>query len=104
MELIENKTNSSRTRYSYGYTVLEHRGKRTTTSVGSNFDQYLPVMYQASNKEGRIPPECGNRPDAIADIFYDSPGYWWYVMQYNGISDPFEQLNRGDRILIPELR
>lgn len=97
-------TNSpSYSRYSYGYINLKHKGIITTTSVGSSYDDFLLDMNKIPSRPGRVPPFCANRPDLIGDIFYDSPGYWWYTMQYNALTDPFESLNAGDEIFIPEL-
>ena len=54
-------------------------------------------------KLGTVPNMFDNRPDLISNVFYDTPGYWWYIMQANGITDPFEQLNPGEPINIPNL-
>jgi len=98
-----NKDTPSLSRYSYGVTVLKHRNKFVTTSLGSDFDSYLNSMEFTKSRKGKVPAMVQHRPDLISNIFYDTPGYWWYVMQYNGITDPFEQLNPGDDIDIPEL-
>lgn len=103
MANIENTNSPSYSRYSYGYVNLKHKGVITTTSVGSEYDDFLLSMNLINGRPGVVPPFCSNRPDLIADIFYDSPGYWWYPMQYNNITDPFESLNRGDDIFIPPL-
>ena len=55
------------------------------------------------SKKGKVPAMVQQRPDLISNIFYNSPGYWWYIMQYNGITDPFEELKAGQPISIPEL-
>jgi len=94
---------NSYSRYSYGVVHLKHKGTITTTSVGSSYDDFLLSLGAVSSRKGRVPSYCANRPDAISDIFYDSPGYWWYAMQYNSIFDPFESLNAGDHINIPEM-
>ena len=42
-----------------------------------------------------------HRPDLIANVFYNTPEYEWLVLLVNHISDPFEDLNVGDRIRLP---
>lgn len=96
-------TSPSYSRYYYGVVNLKHKGTITTTSVGSSYDDFLLSLDSAPSQPGRVPSFCANRPDTIADIFYESPGYWWYAMQYNSFLDPFESLNAGDDIFIPEL-
>lgn len=103
MELKDNSDKKSYSRYNYGVISLNHRGKVTTTSVGSSFDEFIMSLGGISNKEGVVPSYVANRPDTISNIFYNTPGYWWYPMQYNSFVDPFETLNPGDKILIPEL-
>ena len=103
MEIINNSDNKSYTRYSYGSVTLLHKGREVTTSVGSKYDDFLTQMNGISSREGRIPIFCANRPDEISNIFYGSPGHWWFPMQYNSYFDPFEDLNQGDRIFIPDL-
>tara|TARA_R100001509_G_scaffold145085_1_gene101596 strand:- start:494 stop:685 length:192 start_codon:yes stop_codon:yes gene_type:complete len=56
--------------------------------------QKLPVRV------GVIPPGFEHRADKIADLFYESPELDWLVCWTNNISDPFQQLNVGDRIRI----
>ena len=103
---MENNKNSnlmSSTRYNFGVTNLMHKDKYVTTSVGSSYDAFVANMANKQARPGIVPSFTDQRPDLISNIFYDSPGYWWYVMQYNGISDPFEELKSGSNISIPEL-
>jgi len=98
-----NNSSMSSTRYKFGVTTLLHREKYVTTSVGSSFDSFVMNLKSKQSRAGKVPPAVEQRPDLISNVFYDSPGYWWYVMQYNGISDPFEELKSGSPISIPEL-
>ena len=98
-----NKTSMSQTRYNFGVTVMEHKNKFVTTSVGSSYDVFSINLISKASCPGRVPAAVDQRPDLISNIFYDTPGYWWYVMQYNGITDPFEELKAGKQISIPEL-
>ncbi len=103
MTMRNSSTTKSYTRYNYGVVYLNHKGKNTTTSVGSEYDDFLVTLENIPSREGRMPKFVENRPDLVANIFHDSPGYWWYTMQYNSTFDPFEDLNAGDRINIPVL-
>ena len=93
----------SQTRYNYGVFVMYHKEKLVTTSVGSSYDDFVQVTKLKASRPGKIPAAVSQRPDLISNIFYDTPGYWWYTMQYNGFSDPFEDMKSGTLISIPEL-
>jgi hypothetical protein len=41
------------------------------------------------------------RPDLLGLAFYDDPGLWWVICQYNGIIDPMTELVEGKTLLIP---
>jgi hypothetical protein len=30
------------------------------------------------------------RPDLIANVQYQSPGFWWFILGVNGIIDPYD--------------
>jgi len=98
-----NGANASYTRYAYGVTFLKHKGTITTTSVGSEYDDFTASLDSVGFRQGRVPKFAAYRPDTIARLFYGSPGYWWYPLQYNSYFDPFESLTPGDFIKIPEL-
>jgi len=97
--LIENKNSLSR--YSHGVRALPHKGNSITTSVGSLADSMVMDISNIPTKVGVIPAGFEHRPDLISNIFFGTPGYWWYLMLVNGITDPFEGFNSGDQILIP---
>jgi len=101
---MENNNSPSYTRYIFGAVTLKHKGKFVSTTLGSpQYESFLTTLERKNSKEGNVPLMVENRPDLISDIFYDTPGYWWYILQYNGIVDPFEELSAGDIIHIPEL-
>ena len=100
---MANKTNASYTRYSYGVNYLNHKGTITTTSVGSEYDNFLVSLNGLESRQGRVPKFAAYRPDNIANLFYGSPGYWWYALQFNSYFDPFEALKPGDYIKFPEM-
>jgi len=91
-------------RYNYGVTFMKHKGVVVSTSVGTKMDDTIEAMPKGYKfTVGRVPVAFENRPDTISDIFYDSPKYWWFLLQFNGFNDPFEFLNAGEEIRIPEL-
>jgi hypothetical protein len=93
----------SQSRYNFGVYVMSHKDKLVTTSVGSDYDGFVRLNKLKDSKPGHVPAATAQRPDLISNIFYDTPGYWWYPMQYNGFTDPFEDLQSGRLISIPEL-
>jgi len=103
METQTNSTDKSYTRYNYGIEYINHKGRLVTTSVGSKYDDFLIRLNGVESRAGRVPPMFIGRPDLISDVFYDTPGYWWYPMQFNSYFDPFENLQAGATISIPDL-
>lgn len=99
----QNQDKPSYSRYFFGKTTLHHKGRVTTTSVGSKQDRDVATLGTKPQKAGKVPNMFNHRPDLISNVFYDTPGYWWYIMQASGVYDPFEQLNAGDPINIPLL-
>jgi len=77
--------------------LLYHKGKTTSTSVGS-----LAQLTSLGSVEKFIPAGYEHRPDLISNLFFDTPNYWWAVMELNGLSDPFESLNVNDRVMLPD--
>ena len=99
------KSTPASTRYRFGSVRVKHRGVKTETTVGSiRYEELLlKIPEKLSYKVGVIPLEYEHRPEAISELFYNTPGYWWYLMQVNNVSDPFEGFKAGDRIIIPEI-
>tara|TARA_R100001509_G_scaffold28272_1_gene14825 strand:- start:2405 stop:2695 length:291 start_codon:yes stop_codon:yes gene_type:complete len=86
---------------SLGFKEVLHRDKAVVTSCGSNeFRISMEELRSAPSKVGVIPPGYEHRADKIADLFYEAPELDWLVCWTNNISDPFQQLNVGDRIRI----
>lgn len=86
---------------SLGYRQVEHKGKTVITSCGSkSFKLSMSQLQKAPSRVGIIPPGYEHRADKIADLFYESPQLDWLVCWANNVSDPFQQLNVGDRIRI----
>lgn len=93
------------TRYTSGEVRIKHKGVISNTNVGdSSYDNLVKdIETKFTYRTGFVPVGYEHRPDLISDLFYDTPSYWWLLMQVNGVSDPFESFNVGDQILIPEL-
>lgn len=99
-----NKDYGKLSRYHYGVTEQKHRGVVVTTSVGSRADDFIAnIDDRYTYQIGRIPLPHKNRPDLISNTFYDSPRNWWLLMQFNGVTDPFEKFQSGEKIKLPDL-
>jgi len=86
---------------SLGYEAVDHKNKTVITSCGSqSFKISMDELQKLPVRVGVIPPGFEHRADKIADLFYESPELDWLVCWTNNISDPFQQLNVGDRIRI----
>ena len=92
-------------RYDYGGIAIQHKGVSVTTSVGSKMDDLIEGIEKKYDYTiGKIPLNHGYRPDLTSYTFYLSPKYWWLLMQYNEITDPFEQFYPGRSIKIPKVQ
>ena len=91
--------------YMLGKTIFYHKDRPVSTSVGSiDADAAIASLDRIYEYDvGYIPAGYEHRPDLISDIFYDTPEYWWLLLLFNNIIDPFEGFRAGDRILIPKL-
>jgi hypothetical protein len=91
-------------RYDYGKTTVLHKGKKITTSLGSEYDDLLEDIENSFEYEiGKIPYYHDSRPDLTSYIFYDSPRYWWLLLHANALEDSFNFYDKGDLIRIPKL-
>jgi len=88
-----------------GSQEIIHKNKSTVVAAGTDgFDLTSESMESYYSYDiGYVIPGYEHRPDLISDIFYDTPEYWWMILWYNNIDDPFEGLNVGDQIKIPKL-
>lgn len=91
-------------RYQYGVVSVRHKDKDITTSVGTEMDDFIENINQTfSYTLGKVPMSHDKRPDLTSFTFYDSPKYWWMIMQYNNFTDPFEDLAKGTTLKIPKI-
>lgn len=90
--------------YSQGFNEVSHRGKKLVVSSGSrSFESFMTSLAGVDFEVGYVPAGYQHRPDLISDLFYDSPIFDWVIMMFNHITDPFQGLNVGDRVLIPKI-
>ena len=96
---------SFKNHYQTGVDEITHKNRITLTSTtnlaANQFIQEIDTQFEyvvAYIKAG-----FEHRPDLISELFYDTPTFDWLIMMINNISDPFEGLNVGDRILLPRL-
>jgi hypothetical protein len=84
-----------------GYVETIHKNKKVVSSLNStDFIKFINSLDDSSFKVGTIPPGFEHRADRISDLFYDTPELDWLICWVNNVSDPFQQLNVGDRIKI----
>jgi len=87
-----------------GYNIIEHKRKLVATSLNSaKFREYMKSLESFNYSVGIIPPGFEHRADKISELFYGTPELDWLVCWTNNVSDPFQQLNVGDRIEILDL-
>lgn len=81
-----------------------HKDRKVITSLLSlPFEEGIERVRNLPFRVGVIPPNYEHRADKIADLFYGSPRLDWVILWTNNVSDPFQQLNAGDRIKIVDL-
>tara|TARA_R110000824_G_scaffold26095_2_gene90129 strand:+ start:900 stop:1208 length:309 start_codon:yes stop_codon:yes gene_type:complete len=91
-------------RYDYGSKTIRHKNKKIRTSINTSFmDTFGDRVQEGNYNVGEVKSFIEHRPDTISNIFYSTTSFWWYVMLYNNINDPFERLNPSDNILIPNI-
>lgn len=89
--------------YNLGSNTVTHKGKVLTVSKSQAVSSYLSLLEGNNVTTGFIPAGYEHRPDLISDLFYGTVTKDWMIIMFNNIKDPFQELNVGDRILIPNL-
>ena len=89
--------------YKLGFETVEHRGKQLVVSNRTALFDYLNSLETRGVEVGFIPTGYEHRPDLISNLFYNTVTLDWLICMYNNISDPHQQLNVNDRILLPKL-
>lgn len=87
-----------------GHVTIKHKNKTVVTSLNSvDFRNFIDSLRDVNYLTGTIPPGYEHRADKISNLFYETPELDWLICWTNNISDPFQQLNVGDRIRILDL-
>lgn len=87
--------------YNLGSQTIKHRGKSIEIADSKALSDYIASLEGIKVEVGYIPAGFEHRPDLISNLFYNTVTKDWLIMMFNNISDPFQQLNVNDRILIP---
>tara|TARA_R100000458_G_C8198779_1_gene189972 strand:- start:289 stop:603 length:315 start_codon:yes stop_codon:yes gene_type:complete len=87
--------------YEVGTNTIKHKDKEIETVLNSK--EYLAFINDLNERDFRL-VKVGrgeeHRPDLLANRYYNSPMYYWVIMETNDITDPYESLNSGDIIKI----
>lgn len=87
-----------------GKREVTFKNKKVVSSLNSSpFESSIETLRGFPRKTGVIPPGFEHRADLIANLFYGTPSFDWIILWTNNISDPFQQLNVGDRITIVDM-
>ena len=82
-----------------GSYVSKHKGRPVVTNLASlEFRNFVKGLDEQDSTTATIPAGYEHRADKISDLFYGTPHLDWMICWTNNISDPFQQLNVGDRI------
>jgi len=85
------------------YSVKHKDGEAVTNLHSFEFENFIKSIDQNTFTVGSIPAGYEHRADKISNLFYGTPYLDWLICWSNNISDPFQQLNVGDRIKIVNL-
>lgn len=88
-------------RYDHGYVEINHKGKKVSTNVGTDFDDVVEKADDTVYRKSFLQNVHEARPDNISDVFYDSPDNWWFFLHINNMPDPFQDLTTGTIIKLP---
>jgi hypothetical protein len=89
--------------YTAGLINVTHRGKVIASVDKNKLYETVKNLEYVDIDVGYIPAGYEHRPDLISDLFYNTVTKDWLIVMFNNIKDPFQQLNAGDRILLPRV-
>lgn len=92
-----------RNHYVLGSFEVSHDNKTLVVGNGEELSDYIDTLQKSNFEVAYVPAGMEHRPDLISYAFYGTVTKDWLIMMYNNLSDPFQSLNVGDRILIPVL-
>ena len=63
------------------------------------------TAYQLSDDNSYVLHKVleGETFDSLSLTYYNSPLYYWVIMDFNQLQDPFQELNEGQELKIPTL-
>jgi len=88
--------------YALGSNQTLHKSKIIAVSNKDAVYDNLTSLENSDVEIGYVPAGYEHRPDLISNYFYGTTTKDWMIMMFNNIKDPFQELNVGDRILIPK--
>ncbi len=98
------KTFTNRGPYERGESFVTHRGRKINTTLGSQeYDDFVEALMQTEYITWTVTPGYDHRPDAIADKFLGASELFWIILVFNNITDPFENLELGSKVKIPQI-
>ena len=86
-----------------GSMPVVHKDKKLVKADSEAIYNFLESINLEKVEVVYIPAGYEHIPDLISQYFYNTVKNDWIIMMYNNISDPFQQLNVGDRLLIPQI-
>lgn len=87
--------------YTLGSYAVDYNGKSIQISDRNSLVSFIKSLENIRLEVFYIPLGLEHRPDLISYNFYNTVSKDWLIMMFNNISDPFQELNVGDRLLIP---
>lgn len=91
--------------YAVGVNTITHKDREIETILNSK--EYLEFIRELDERDFRLVKVGAgeaHRPDLLANRYYNSPVYFWMIMETNDITDPYERLYSGDIIKIVDFR
>lgn len=83
--------------------MVNHKGKPFNTIISSpDYIAFLESFPTIPYKIALISKEFENRADLLSFAAYQTPAYWWLIILFNGIRDPFSELVVNKEIKIPQ--
>lgn len=64
---------------------------------------FTNFVFRDKPKKFLVSDKFAFRPDLISVSVYGSDVYWWMIMKFNGVCDPFTELVTGSVIDIPSI-
>lgn len=101
-EFYESKLNNSRDRADRYRNCSILKDNETGESILSTRE--IPDIYTSSEDiYHRVESNENHRLDLIAYKHYKNPNLWWVIAQANNIFDPFQDLEVGTLLRIPNI-